>query len=299
MSGLADILAFLRSQEAKQVLPNALNATSRGVVAGTLGAPVDLMNLGLNSARAAYGYAGNKLGLLAPSQMPEIVEKPVGGSEWIGDKMQQMGLLSSYRNPMAEAVAGGLLAPSVTAATQARAPQIANALLKMQENAMTPSTMAHQGQRGMIRIDGRGQAPESRADVNKLADRLQGLLEDAGIQFNQDKSQLSPARYFSLEAPQEQTLKVRISDHRDVHGGNDFSVDPTGATTFEEMLNGLRARGISIADKVKPASKAIMDDATLERVYGMPIESMRARGMDIDAIKSRYKLTKQGYWAEK
>lgn len=297
---MGDFLSLLGDPtERSKLLANALTSVNRGAVAGTLGAPVDLANTLLNMGKAGVGYIGNKTGLLDASQMPMIDDSPVGGSDWIAEKMQQAGLISNYRNPTAEALAGGLLAPATGAAVQARAPQIARGLLQMQENAAAPSSMAQQGQRGMIRIDGRGQAPESRADVNRLSDRLQGLLEEAGAGFNQDKSRLSPARYFSVDTPQAETLKVRISDHHDVHGGNDFSVDPTAATTFEEMLSGLRARGVPVADRVKPMPKAVIDDATLGSIYGIPVDAMRSRGMDVDAIKARYKLTKQGYWTEK
>lgn len=76
-------------QDVKRGVMDALN---RGMVAGGLGAPVDLATMALRP----FGYN---------------VEKPVGGSEWIGDKMRQAGMVSDQRNALAEAAAG-MLAPT-------------------------------------------------------------------------------------------------------------------------------------------------------------------------------------------
>jgi len=59
------------------------DSANRGLVAGTVGMPVDTSNallsiFGLGSA------------------------KPVLGSEWIGDRMQRYGMVSPNRNHMAE-----------------------------------------------------------------------------------------------------------------------------------------------------------------------------------------------------
>ena len=135
---------------------------------GLSGAPVDLMNLGINAVKAGYGYAGHKMGLLSASDMPEIDEKPVGGSEWIAEQMQKRSLLGNYRNPTAEILAGGLLAPLAGAAVQARAPQIAAGLLKAQENLAAPSTIPQRGQRGTIVYHG---SPHKVRQVRLVKDR--------------------------------------------------------------------------------------------------------------------------------
>lgn len=300
-----DLLSFLANPvERANLLRNALDATTRGVVAGTLGAPADLANLAINAGRAGIGYIGHKTGVLSADQMPEIIDNPIGGSEWIGQKMQNAGLLSGYRNPTAEAISGGLLGPMTTAAVANRAPQIARGLLQMQENAAAPSTMANQGQRGMIRIPGRGQIPETRADVNKLADRFGKLLDDAGVNYEADKSGLSPARYFNFEDAAQEPVKVRISDHQNIHGAT-HSVDPTTGATFEEMLQALRnEHGIPVANKAKPVSKAVIDDATLEKVYGVPVSVLADRGI-LESARSRYQWKAKpdhpsgGFWIQK
>lgn len=68
-------------------ISRGMSALNRGAVAGTLGAPVDLVNEGLRAA----GWGS---------------EKPVGGSEWLGDRMQSMGMVSAERDPAAELAAG-------------------------------------------------------------------------------------------------------------------------------------------------------------------------------------------------
>lgn len=148
MPGLLDFLAD--PQERRRVALDALNATSRGITTNALGGAVDLASAVVNLGLAGYGYAGNKLGLLAPDQMPGLIDKPVGGSEWWGAKMQGAGLLSGYRNQVAEGVAGGLLGPAAGVAIQRRTPQIARGLLAMQENAAKPSVGMRQ--RGALAV---------------------------------------------------------------------------------------------------------------------------------------------------
>jgi len=65
---------------------------NRALVAGTLGAPVDLATMALRP----FGYKE---------------EKPTGGSEWIGQKMQDLGLVTPKRRPVAETLTQ--LAPSI------------------------------------------------------------------------------------------------------------------------------------------------------------------------------------------
>ena len=182
---MSDILNFISDPaERRKLLSSTLDVLNRGVVAGTLGAPVDLMNLGINAVKAGYGYAGHKMGLLSASDMPEIDEKPVGGSEWIAEQMQKRSLLGNYRNPTAEILAGGLLAPLAGAAVQARAPQIAAGLLKMQENAARPSDMRMQGQRGMALFD----PGTPGATIRQKAEELAAQMREKGWQATVDHS---------------------------------------------------------------------------------------------------------------
>jgi len=71
------------------------NALNRGLLGGVLGAPVDLATMALRP----LGYK---------------VEQPVMGSDWIGQKLQDAGMVSSKRNQLAEMMAG-LLDPATMA----------------------------------------------------------------------------------------------------------------------------------------------------------------------------------------
>lgn len=70
-------------------MPSAQDLAYRSV-AGAVGAPVDLATLLLRP----FGYS---------------VNAPVGGSEWIGQKLQQAGLVSENRNPIAELIGSALV----------------------------------------------------------------------------------------------------------------------------------------------------------------------------------------------
>ena len=122
-------------------LDDLLGGTSRASVAGGMGAPVDVAALGLNALIAGGGYAGHKLGLLQTP--PDLIEKPVGGSEWIADKMRGIGLLrdnpGSTGDNFGNAV-GSVLVPL----TAAKAPQIARGLLQMEANAAVPQKLSKQ-----------------------------------------------------------------------------------------------------------------------------------------------------------
>lgn len=251
-------------------------------IAGNVSAPVD-----------GIAWALRKAGVPVP-----VV--PMGGTDWMAEK----GLTKTVPPGLAQTLgeAAGMSGPMVA---MAKAPKIAGGLLGMTDNALAPQTLNRQA--GMLRIPGRGQIPESRADVNKLADRFARLLDDAKVPYQADKSGLSPARYFEFNNPSapaadvaeygQQAYKVRISDHKNIHGA-DYSVDPQTGQTFEEMLKNVQGLGVPIANRAKPASKAVIDDATLERIWGLSANELGKRGM-LENLRSRYKLSPQGYWVDK
>lgn len=67
----------------RQGLTDSIN---RGLIGGIVGAPVDIANMALKP----FGYGS---------------ERPVMGSEWIGQQMQNAGLVSGNRNALAEGLA--------------------------------------------------------------------------------------------------------------------------------------------------------------------------------------------------
>ncbi len=82
--GLLD--AAMDSEFRQDVARGLLDVGNRGIVAGLLGAPVDMATMVMRP----FGYSD---------------EAPVGGSEWIGRGMENLGLVSSERRPVAEGLA--------------------------------------------------------------------------------------------------------------------------------------------------------------------------------------------------
>lgn len=106
MAGLTDALMdpeFWREYATK--LRDVGNRTS----ASFFGAPVDAATGVLNAGLMAGGYLGHKAGLLSASRLPQPIEAPVGGSEWIGRQMESRGMASTARNPVAETLAALVL----------------------------------------------------------------------------------------------------------------------------------------------------------------------------------------------
>lgn len=109
MSTSKDFMGFLGDPGERQgIRQGVADAVNRGAVAATLGAPVDMANMGLNLGKAAVGYLGNKAGVLTADQMPQPTEKPFLGSEYFGDLMQRGGAVSPNRNALAETAANFL-----------------------------------------------------------------------------------------------------------------------------------------------------------------------------------------------
>lgn len=122
-----------------------LDAGNRGV-AGLLGGPVDLTAM----AMRPLGYAE---------------EKPIGGSEWIGQKMQNAGWASPQRNSLAEALA----AFAGPMGVQQAAPKL-NALAQvlMQNHGMGPRSGSLRAQRGAIGLDLDGQIREILENIRDI-----------------------------------------------------------------------------------------------------------------------------------
>lgn len=236
--------------------------------------------------------------LLRKAGMP-MPEQPIGGSAWAAN----LGLTVEPKNKLA-----GLLGESIGGVTPmlvgANAARIGAGVLQAAKNVGVAPTLSPQA--GMLRLPGRGQIPETRNDVNKLADRLEALLDQANVKYVADKSSMSPARYVTIDnhsQPTAQVLehgadpfKIRISDHRNVHGA-DISVDKVTGTTFEEMMAQLKAQGVPIANRLSPPPKGSIPDDILENILGVKLDTLAPGVAEI--FKSRYVYSPKGYWTEK
>ena len=179
-----------------------LQGASKGFWAGNLGAPVDMAALAANGLIAAGGYAGHKLGLLQTP--PDLIEKPVGGSEWIADKMRGAGLLQDNPGSAADAygqVVGGLLGPLVAA----KSPQIARGLLQAADNAMTPSTLNKQA--GLILFHGTND-PQAVRQVNPNRGTFNGLFVGG-----KEQAQAHGKSLYRMTIPDDKVLTQRALDY--------------------------------------------------------------------------------------
>lgn len=152
--GLTRLSSFVQDPQAQSDITQGLtDAANRGLIAQTLGAPVDMATTLTNLLRAGYGYAGNKLGLLSASQMPGLLDpsQQVGSSEWIGNQLARGGFVSQNRNPVAETLAG-LLAPAAYKGAVKAGQGLFNIEQNMLANAAKPSTFnaATNGQGGAV-----------------------------------------------------------------------------------------------------------------------------------------------------
>ena len=116
-------------------------------IATLLGTPVDTVTNAINLGIAGVGTLGHKLGLV--STPPNVIENPIGGSEWFGQQMEQRGMVSPERNTYNEVMAG-LLMP---AATTRAAKTLFNVEQQAARNIAAPRTLntpGYGGQRGAV-----------------------------------------------------------------------------------------------------------------------------------------------------
>ena len=129
-------------QLANDIVSGINDIVGRGVIAPILGMPGDI-NQAIYDAGA---FVNNKIKDVEVAtgmvKQPRYVQPTQGnaylGSEDIGSRMQQAGLVSSERRPMTE-LAASLVSPSAAAKTAINAPKTAINALRMVENLEAPS----------------------------------------------------------------------------------------------------------------------------------------------------------------
>ena len=125
-----------KSELVRSLLSGVNDVVGRGTIAGLLGTPGDLAGLAENSVRGMMGK-------------PQV--QPWGGSEHIGQMLEQAGLVSDVRRPKTE-LAASLISPGAAAKTVLNAPKMAMTGLRLMNNLDSAPTMARMGQRGAIDV---------------------------------------------------------------------------------------------------------------------------------------------------
>jgi len=126
------------------------NGLARGLGPDNLGAPVDAAAAALNLGLAGVGYVGHKTGLL--KEPLGLIEKPVGGSDWIAEKLGN-----------ADDGSGAYTAGRLTPLAVGLARMGGRGAVKAVDKALTGGPAAHgkAAQRGAIRISrGPGDNPQ-------------------------------------------------------------------------------------------------------------------------------------------
>jgi hypothetical protein len=129
-------------QLANDIVSGINDIVGRGVIAPILGMPGDI-NQAIYDAGA---WVNNKIKDVEVAtgmvKRPRYVQPSQGnaylGSEDIGNRMQQAGLVSSERRPMTE-LAASFVSPSAVAKTAINAPKTAMNMLRMVDNLEAPS----------------------------------------------------------------------------------------------------------------------------------------------------------------
>lgn len=125
-----------KTQFIRDLLTGGNDVAGRGMIAGMLGAPGDIAGLAENGLRGLLGK-------------PQV--QPWGGSEHIGQTLEQAGLVSDVRRPKTELLAS-LISPGAAAKTVLNAPKTAMTALRWMDNLDSAPTMARIGQRGAIDV---------------------------------------------------------------------------------------------------------------------------------------------------
>src|SRR5215471_8682474 len=102
-------------QGARHAWDTTTNLAGRGLAA-TLGAPVDIVHAATNLARAGYGTAKHAITGKESDLVPLDESEQTGGSEWMGRKLAQAGLMTGERAPVLE-VGSQLATPFVAKTT--------------------------------------------------------------------------------------------------------------------------------------------------------------------------------------
>lgn len=211
---MAGILDALNDPEfRRQVGLGVRDATNRGI-GMAVGAPVDLAGNVINLLIAGGGFAGHQLGLI--DSPPELIDPKAqfGSSEWIGQKMQDAGMVSELRNPLAETLAS----IAIPMAMQKGALAMGQQLAKAEQVSANQSAIRNQGQRGVIAFPESMTRPQKSDAVKTMAESAAQKLQDVGfsVDLQHSGSAMGPSSYIRVSDPQTGRFirdPLRISDH--------------------------------------------------------------------------------------
>lgn len=197
---MADFLDALRDPQFRADYLQGLKDAGNRSAAAFFGGPVDMATM----VARPFGY-----------DVPD--RDVVGSSEWIGRKMEERGMVSEARNPVAEFLAALALPGGMAAAgtkLYAGEQALSRAGQQMAQNAMVPSTLNRQA--GVIKIqhspeqmdiwakqkaerDSKNilEAEKSRLQKNRLSERFKEGLSEYGIGKTFTDDQLQAINFYA------------------------------------------------------------------------------------------------------
>jgi hypothetical protein len=253
-----------KTQFIRDLLTGGNDVAGRGMIAGMLGAPGDIAGLAENSLRGLIGK-------------PQV--QPWGGSEHIGQTLEQAGLVSDVRRPKTELLAS-LISPASAAKTVLNAPKTAMTALRALDNLDSAPTMARMGQRGAVDVSKYGMSHRPMTKESGAA-----TLDDLVPSFGEDVYTRNALQYFGSGDPREaQVLRtlsrlrgnpdaeVTIyrgapSDAESINAGDWVTLHPSVAQDYAEMFDGGRV----LTHKVPASHVTAWPDALLEQGYYPPV----------------------------
>lgn len=270
--GQPNILGALQDEEfRKRVKQGLLDAANRGVVAGTLGGPVDLATLPINAARGLMGKAP--------------IEKPVGGSEWLGGLMEKAGMVSPERNAPAELLAGLALPWAMVKGAAKVGPKVEQAVGKAAQTAVKElgPTIANRAENYMFKTGGALPVylPHTPGKPNPLVgtryetEDLGGLIEKfpldlEGAQRRGDVMSVVPWDNSNRNTNVKAISDVLLPEPVKTHGGIKYTRDVQHA---QEGVAGASNSGIASRIKTRDANarQVSLDAGGSGNVIHMPI----------------------------
>ena len=268
MPGILDFLRDAQSQ--KDVKRGLLDAVNRGVIGGIVGGGVDTMTGLVNAGGMAGSASLNKLGLLGADKMFTPIQRPIGGSEWLGDKMQSAGMVSENRNPVAEALAGVAL----PWAALRGAPALFNAEQAAIRNAQAPRAfngpMANQA--GALKIS-ESDTSYRGSHTAPMKDRGNAPLHDLTQTYPEDIYSTKAAKYYGNYGGDSADVRA-IALMQEAKGNPNMPVKMYRAVPYEKSSQDqLKQLETQMSDYMKrghsPKDSALSGSEWYENAYRM------------------------------
>jgi len=245
---------------------------------------LDLLQGASNSAASNVSAPIDGLNWLLRKAGAPVSARPFLGSDW----MAQRGLTAQPQNKIAGLLGEsfGGVAPIVAAA---KAPQIANGLLGMMENAAVPRTLSRQA--GVIEFPPGFTRPEKSSAIKSMAEDFADAAKSQGLfaSVEHSGSAAGPSSYVSVSDPitgAKFENPFRFSDHskgainhqfvNEAHGIYGDGLDPKLLNSLESMASRVpkhEREAIEIARLMDASRRKSLLDAEKVFVAGRPMYS--------------------------